>query len=135
MKQKLQRIIARLRRRARRTPDRYADLGTLCESPIEKLFWKVGYPRLSKIADFTPQTKAGPYRLDFSLVGDNFKIAVECDGYQYHSTEKQITADNSRDLDLMCQGWIVVRVTGSRIWRDAPGCVADVVRLVKAVKR
>jgi very-short-patch-repair endonuclease len=128
----LEKIASRFRRRT--ASARFTRLATCCESPIEKMFWAAGYTRLSRLGDFAPQVQAGPYRLDFALVGRNFKIAIECDGYEFHSLEAQISADNSRDLDLACEGWTVVRFTGGRIWRDVHGCVEDVVRLVRAVR-
>ncbi len=130
---KLKTIITRLRARAH-SGDRFTQLAPLCESPIEALFWKVAYPELSRLGDFTPQVEVGPYRLDIAIVGRGFKIAVECDGYEFHSSEAQISADNSRDLELACDGWIVIRFTGGRIWRDVRGCVRDVVLLVRAVR-
>lgn len=110
-------------------------LAALCESPIENMFWVTGYTELSRLGKFTPQVKVPPYRLDFALVSRNFKLAIECDGYEFHSSEVQISSDNSRDLELACKGWIVVRFTGSRIWRDTQGCVKDVARLVRAVRK
>jgi very-short-patch-repair endonuclease len=107
-------------------------LGRRCQSPIEQIFWAAGYVELSKLGEFIPQVKAGAYCLNFALVGDKFKVAIECDSYEYHCTEVQINADNSRDLDLMCQGWIVIRFTSDRIWWDTQGCVEDVTRLVRA---
>jgi len=118
--------------------DRFTRLSDICESPIEQAFWKAGYKTLSQLGEFTPQVEIdgiyGGYRLDFALVGRRFKIAIECDGYDFHSTETQISADNTRDLTLACDGWIVARFTGSRIWRDAQGCVADVARLARALR-
>lgn len=76
------------------TPARYTFLGTRCESEIERIFWKVGYPELSRLVQFTPQVTAPLYCLDFALV----------------------------------------RFRGSLIWNDTPGCVADVVRLIRAVR-
>ncbi|MHC4621847.1 MAG: endonuclease domain-containing protein [Planctomycetota bacterium] len=129
----LKAVVNRLRRRAH--GDRFTRLAARCESsPIEEAFWAAGYAELSRLGKFAPQVKVGSYRLDFALVGRNFKIAIECDGYEFHSTEAQISADNSRDLDLARDGWIVVRFTGGRIWRDVQGCVGDVVRLVRAVR-
>jgi very-short-patch-repair endonuclease len=133
-KVKLLRQAATFQRGDNNAPDRFTRLAARCESPIEEAFWAAGYAELSKLGEFTPQVNAGPYRLDFALVGRNFKVAVECDGYDFHSSEAQISADNDRDLILMCDGWLVVRFTGRRIWRDVQGCVTDVVRLVRAVR-
>jgi very-short-patch-repair endonuclease len=129
----LKKVVDRLRRRAH--GDRFTRLATRCESPIEEAFWAAGYAELSKLGDFAPQVTAGPYRVDFALIGRNFKIAIECDGYEFHSSEAQISADNGRDLELMIDGWIVVRFLGRDLWRDVQGCVADVAMLVRAVRQ
>ena len=120
---------------SRTHPARYTRLATLCESPIERIFWKVGYPELSRLAQFTPQVEAPPYRLDFALVGRRFRIAIECDGKQFHSAEEEIIKDDRRDLELSIMGWRVVRFRGSVIYNDSRACVAGVARLVRAVRK
>lgn len=112
---------------------RFDRLAARLESPIEKIFWSAAYFELSKLGQLTPQVRVGPYRLDFALVGDNFKIAIECDGYDYHCTEKQISADNARDLELQRQGWLVVRFTGVKIYGDVQECVFKVISLARTV--
>lgn len=56
---------------------------------------------------FYPQYPVGPYFLDFADV--RLKIAVEADGRQWHSEEK----DKPRDEYLSSKGWIVFRLPGS----------------------
>lgn len=127
-------LLKQATRLGRPSPDRYATLAARCESPLERIFWKVGYPELSRLSQFTPQVEVPPYRLDFALVGRYFRIAIECDGKEFHSTEEQIIEDDRRDLELGIMGWRVVRFRGSVIYGDSQACVAGVVRLIRAVR-
>lgn len=73
------------------------------------------------------------YRLDFAVVGgcvSAWRIAVECDGHNYHErTKEQATHDRRRDRHLQRHGWHVMRFTGSEIFRDVRGCVSEVLAL------
>ena len=84
-----------------------------CESPIErrmlKSLWMNGYNPLA-------QYKVGYYRLDFALL--RYKIAIECDGKQWHSSPKQKAHDRKRDAYLRSRGWKVLRFSGSSINSD-----------------
>ena len=80
------------------------------------------------------------YRLDFSIVPDVTreglskqsgvplpKIAVECDGHDYHErTREQVIERNERDRMLQANGWIVLHFSGSELHRDAYHCVLSV---------
>lgn len=72
------------------------------------------------------------YRVDFLLsyydmIFDDGKpvfdwetqLAVECDGWEWHSSKQQIGNDNKRDQDLLiCQDLPTIRFTGSEIFND-----------------
>ena len=107
----------------------------MCESPVELAFWNVSYFELSKLGDFAPQIPFGPYRLDFALTNvpeaPLLKIAIEIDGYDYHKSKEQRTYDTKRDRYLMCNGWQVIRFTGSQIHEDTSACVQETIELVK----
>jgi hypothetical protein len=45
------------------------------------------------------------------------KVAIECDGYEFHSTREQITNDNIRMRKLESKGWRVLRYSGSELYR------------------
>lgn len=47
------------------------------------------------------------------------KIAIECDGHEYHSSKEQITKDNIRARKLTRAGWSVLRFSGSEIYEDS----------------
>lgn len=66
------------------------------------------------------------FRLDFAIIGDcfskktddkktEFKIFIECDGYDYHKTPEQINKDNNRANFLKSNGWIEFRYSGKKI--------------------
>ncbi|HAM79574.1 endonuclease domain-containing protein [Ornithinibacillus bavariensis] len=70
------------------------------------------------------------YRLDFSIEciigGERYKFAIECDGHDYHErTKEQALRDKSRDRNLISEGYIVIRFTGSEIWDRPVKCIRE----------
>lgn len=108
---------------------RFDRLGRRLESPIEKIFWSCGYFELSKYGQITPQVNTHGYRVDFAYLVNDQKIAIEIDGFDYHSTKKQMARDYQRQRHLEANGWRVIRFTGSEVYGDAQACVAEVIRL------
>ena len=84
-----------------------------CESPIEHRLYNAlrnsGYHP-------TTQVKVGRYRIDIAF--PTHKLAIECDGRNFHSTPNAKARDKRRDAYLRSQGWKVLRFSGSRIHRD-----------------
>lgn len=113
---------------------RFERLGSRCESPIEKAFWSAGYFELSKHGQLTPQVKVGPYRLDFALETTTFKLAIEIDGHDYHSTKEQKAADYKRDRYFQSCGWNVVRFSGSEVYKNASQCVLETIAIVRGLR-
>lgn len=113
---------------------RFDRLANRLESPIEQRFWAHAYGPLSALGQFSPQVEAQGYRLDFAFTMPSvplLKMAIELDGYDYHSTQEQRNYDTTRDRVLLKAGWQVVRFTGSQINRDVEGCVRETVALAK----
>ena len=55
------------------------------------------------------------------------KVVVECDGHDFHErTKEQARKDRRRDRELQAKGYLVLRYTGSEVWRDPWGCVEDI---------
>lgn len=94
---------------------------------------------------FIPQYKVKidkvRYRIDIGLLftmKNNFKIikeqkiAIECDGFEFHSTKEQIINDSKRTRELMKIGWKTIRYAGSEInqWRTTN----DINRIVNEIK-
>lgn len=56
------------------------------------------------------------------------KLIVECDGHDFHErTKEQAARDRLRDREAQAQGLTVFRFTGSQIYRDAWGCVGEII--------
>lgn len=73
----------------------------------------------------------GKYRLDFAIwrEGKPWRIAVECDGHNFHEkTKEQVARDKARERDLIFEGWTVLRFSGTEIHRDADGCAETIVK-------
>jgi len=56
------------------------------------------------------------YRIDLVVQGENARLAVECDGDQYHTLENW-EEDQIRERQLRRAGWEFWRVTGSAFYR------------------
>ncbi len=131
-----------------------------CESPIERVFgaallhecfacnefrftlyeykkdWEAVASGPGRKAVIIPQYDVGHYRCDFfvSVVdfnGQSLKIAIECDGHDYHErTKEQARKDKARDRWLQSNGYIILRFTGSEIWKDPVVCAEQVLTLI-----
>ncbi len=76
------------------------------------------------------------YRIDFAFIGSvmggasdgaPIRIAVELDGHDFHErTKEQASRDKMRDRILMANGWMVLRFTGSDVYRDPAAVMAEV---------
>lgn len=122
----------------------------LCESPIERLM-------LEQLLEFFPvwiddhwegnrepyqslslrqQRQVGQYRLDFAIHGMVTKVAVECDGHDYHErTKEQAQHDKSRDRWLVENGWQVLRFTGREVHQHAEACARQAVSIAVKLER
>ncbi len=89
------------------------------------------------------QHQLGDYRVDFALrrfalgEGDTVLstpiIVVECDGHEFHErTKEQATRDKERDRLLQSAGHVVLRFTGSELWREPEKCIDQVDDLMSA---
>lgn len=83
------------------------------------------------------QINIGPHRTDFLIeIGNALRICVECDGHEYHArTKEQAARDRSRDRWLQTAGYMVLRFTGSEIWRDPADCAIQVYDAAIAASR
>jgi very-short-patch-repair endonuclease len=57
-----------------------------------------------------PQFKVGKYKIDFAIIKNNKKLAIECDGVKYHSGFEKIREDISRQIVLERAGWKFFRI-------------------------
>jgi len=94
------------------------------ESPIEasllREFHLLGYyPK--------PQYWIGKYRIDLAF--EKERLAIECDGKDWHSSESQKENDRQKDEFLKGHGWKVLRIKGSDIFRRADEIVKVLIGL------
>ncbi len=76
------------------------------------------------------------YRLDFAIDVNGQKIAIECDGYEYHKhLPSQLVKDTQRDAWLRERGWIVKRYTGTFITRCPNRVKEDIKSLLADLNR
>jgi very-short-patch-repair endonuclease len=74
-----------------------------------------------------PQYQAGAYAIDLVVIGNGSRLAIECDGEQFHSPEK-LQEDLERQAVLERLGWTFVRVRGSLFFRDETRALEPVFR-------
>ena len=60
----------------------------------------------------------------------NLKYAVEVDGYDYHSSKKQMEYDYIRENNLKKCGYTVIRFTGSQVYKKPLSCVDTLVNII-----
>ena len=99
-------------------------VGRVVFSPIEQYLWEA-------LKDATlpeaveRQHKIGPYTIDIAY--PKIKLAVECDGKEYHEDDKrQIERDQRRDKYLARRGWRIIRISGIEIRRNIGACVEKI---------
>jgi very-short-patch-repair endonuclease len=81
------------------------------------------------------------YRLDFAILvkltaphsKQEFKIFIECDGYEFHKEPEQIAKDNLRANELKANGWMEFRYSGKMIWDDQFNAAKDFDRYLYSV--
>lgn len=98
------------------------------ESPIERVMYVVLRDEFessiqSKVEKMERQKQIGKYRVDFylSYMTDTglAEFIIECDGHDFHErTKAQARHDKQRDRFFTQNGYIVLRYTGSEIFKD-----------------
>lgn len=63
------------------------------------------------------QFHVGAFRIDIVVIGEDRRIALECDGEKFHPPEA-LEADLARQMVLERLGWKFIRLRGSRYYRD-----------------
>lgn len=64
---------------------------------------------------------------------ENKRVAIECDGERWHSTEEQVKQDIERQDILERCGWDFIRIRGSKYFRNPEDTMKEV--LEKLEKR
>jgi len=79
---------------------------------------KVAEYLISKGYHIEQQWEAGLYRIDMVALFQNKKVAIECDGEKWHSTEEQIRENMERQNVLERCGWEFIRIRGSKYFKN-----------------
>lgn len=75
-------------------------------------------------------TDANKYFIDFEIKGQDINIAVELDGYEFHSDRKQFTYDRLRQNDLQASGKTILRFSYDSIRWNVERCVNQLQELL-----
>lgn len=110
---------------------RKPDFLRLTESPIEESLLLALNTKTLTAGSAMPQVEIGPYRIDIGF--REVKLAVECDGREYHASPAQIQKDQRRDEYLQNLGWTVIRFTGFQIHHDLWECVDDITKVYEGL--
>lgn len=90
-----------------------SNLSNVSAGLLESVFEEEVYNEIVKILpedSITPQYKIGGYRLDFMIEYKGHKIALECDGKAYHSTDVAYIEDMQRQKWIEQFGFIFHRI-------------------------
>lgn len=121
-----------------------------CQSPIEIIFnftfdlvaYAKGYEGLWLAPQYEVRKESKHYYLDFAFFADSidgmfnithpeFKLAIECDGHEFHErTKEQVANDNNREYDLKMMGFDVLRFSGSQIYNKPFVCAAKTLKYI-----
>jgi very-short-patch-repair endonuclease len=85
------------------------------------------HPSTELPLELEQQAMVGRWRCDFLLGFGDGKLAIEVDGFDYHSSKDQMERDRRRDRDLLLDGVPTIRFTGSEVMRDPVACMDEAV--------
>ena len=101
-----------------RSTARFQLAATWPQSWIQRENWEFETHRLLAAGyRVRPQWPVGAYRIDLVVDGDERRLAVECDGERWHTSE-QLQSDLERQAVLQRLGWVFARIRGSLFFRD-----------------
>ena len=92
----------------------------------EDVLWmsvRASYPEA--VREYQGAVPGRRFRIDVALVDE--KIAIECDGWQYHGKFKSAhETDRERQNLLAVAGWLILRFTSGQIFKDLAGVSATI---------
>ena len=108
-----------------------------CESEIEERLLHALYPTLGPHSqgDLRAQYKIDYYQ-DLPVTLPDFafpdaRIAIYCDGYEYHSDLGSFQKDRQQSRELQLKGWTVLRFGGAEILNDTESVVSTIQQAIK----
>jgi very-short-patch-repair endonuclease len=104
----------------------------LTESPFEEEVYQYLVSEFGE-ANIIPQYKCGGFRIDLVVISpqSNNKIAIECDGAAYHSSELSWHHDIYRQKQLESQGFIFHRIWSTDWFKNTD---SEVIKLSNFIK-
>lgn len=97
-----------------RVHEKRSNLEEWCESPFEVDVFRTIQARGYKVI---PQVEVGGYQIDLVVEGIRDRLAVECDGVEWHGPEK-FEVDLQRQESLERAGWKFWRIRGREFYLD-----------------
>ena len=99
-------------------PKAFSQLATAVEAAAESPFEEVvGKSLVAAGYHLVQQWEVGAYRIDMVAIYKGNRVAIECDGEQYHSGEEKVREDMERQTILERLGWRFIRIRGSEYYR------------------
>ncbi len=71
------------------------------------------------------QSNERNYRVDYAIFGDDIKIAVELDGFEFHGSRHAFSYDRLRQNDLQAAGWTILRFSYDSVRNETARCVSQ----------
>lgn len=103
------------------------------ESPAELKLYKA-FKKLN--ISVTPQYPVDGYRVDFAwFTDDGLKIAIECNGEEFHSKIEDKIWDREKDNYLRKKGWKVFRIPAWKIFKNPHQCIYQLFEYKKGWSR
>jgi len=101
-------------------------LGAPHPSVLESLMMRKVFRRYQLPAPQTEVTAGwfGQYRVDFAYPA--LKLAIEVDGYVWHSSQAHMDADNARRNHLKTLGWQVLVYTWVQVTRNSEATATEI---------
>lgn len=118
-----------------------------CESPIEQMLaiavnnviYKANFPYLIEVISINNQeiirTEKSKYRADMCITMKYWdkivRYVIECDGHEFHQkTKQQVEKDNIRMREMQKQGIVVIRFSGTEIYKNPYKCAYEVLDII-----
>ena len=118
----------------------YDELMNKSEEGIEKPLIAALYPKLgpSEQKEIEAQHLIDYYDMPVTLPDFAFpdaKIAIYCDGYEFHSERNPFQKDRQQSRDLQLQGWCVLRFAGGEILNETDAVVRTIEQAIRRKTR
>jgi very-short-patch-repair endonuclease len=76
----------------------------------------------------------GTWRCSIDLAFPDERVAVECDGFAFHRTPRDLARDHERQNALVRAGWRVLRISWHRWSRDPDAVLAELRELLASAR-